>query len=85
MDSINDLKSDIIKTNIVVKENQKQLKEKIDSGWLDDADIELIDNDYYHQALINLDLDKRKEKIEPIKEEKNNFFKKFWCFLLSLV
>lgn len=85
MDSINDLKSDIIKTNIVVKENQKQLKEKIDSGWLDDADIELIDNDYYHQALINLDLDKRKEKIEPTKEEKNNFFKKIWCFLLSLV
>ena len=39
MDSVNDLKKDIIKSRAVVKEQQRQLKEKIDRGCWDDADV----------------------------------------------
>ena len=57
MDTVDDLKKDIVKKNAVVALEKERLKEQINNGMFDDVD-EVLENpktkDYYQNALDTL-------------------------------
>lgn len=75
---INELKQEIIQTQKNVKKNQKDLKEKIENGWLDDFD-EVIENnpDYFNKTFVQINPYPEIDKIDKKKTNKFlNFIKK---------
>lgn len=58
MNSIQDLKNDILKTKEVLKQEQENFQERILNGLFDDSDKVLTDNsDYYEKTLKSLEND----------------------------
>lgn len=81
METVEDLKNDIAKTNATVKIEQKRLQKEIENGLFDNAEEILSNpktNNYYQEAVESLN----KEKLEipdktSKKENDKNLWKKF--------
>ena len=74
MNSVQDLKNDIIKTKEVLKQEQENFQERILNGLFDDSDKVLIDNsDYYEKTLKSLENDYKwdDKNTTYIQDEKN--------------
>ena len=78
METVEDLKNDIAKTNATIKIEQKRLQKEFENGFFDNADVILSNpetNDYYQKALKELD----KEILEtPDKTSKKENEKTLW-------
>lgn len=78
METVEDLKNDIAKTNATVKFEQKRLQKEIENGLFDSADEILSNpktNNYYQKALEELN----KETLEiPDKTSKKENEKTLW-------
>lgn len=77
METVEDLKNDIAKSETLLKIEQQHIKEEIDSGMFDNVDEVLSNpetNDYYQKALDNL-------SNTPKISEKENEKKTLWMKL----
>lgn len=82
METVDDLKSDIAKKDVIVKMEQQRLKKQIDEGMFDDAE-EILSNpeteNYYKEALSMLKNQNLEEttKTSEDKKENENLWVKF--------
>ena len=72
METVDDLKNDIIRKETIVKQEQCKFKKFIDDGLFDNAD-EILSNEYYFKTLQEIEKDKNIERehnvIEPLKRK----------------
>lgn len=71
MDTVDDLKKDIVKKNAIVALEKERLKEEINNGMFDDAD-EVLENpetkNYYQNALDVLNKENLSDKVKISKD-----------------
>jgi len=78
MDEIQQLKNDIVQTEVLLNNEKTRLKEHINEGWLDDMDYVIESNpDYFNQAKQQLYSEQIPEenKINEEPKPKNKFKK----------
>ena len=68
---IEKLKQDIVSTQKIVKEQQKDISKQIDNGWLDDMD-EVLENtpNYFNESFLKINPFPQMEKDKEIKPKK---------------
>lgn len=88
METVEDLKNDIIKKDEVLKAHQQYLKHEFENGLWDTVD-EVLNNpetsNYYEKALVELENENLTQPTKTLEKEKKGFFSKIKKNLKKIV